>query len=168
MSSHRPDSGSPQLDPREIKTLSDILALVLDEQPGTSANALHALKLRAARNQTTGGALKNLFNHLIHSSTDQTHTRRRITHLTQRLQKADENARRAEQHIQALRTALHSTKQEHAHLRHALSNKSTSFSWSKTLFIVTLLSGVLLGIAGAEIVHTFTEAPIQPRPLYFR
>jgi hypothetical protein len=49
------------LDPKELKTLSDILALVLEDQPGQSSSALEALRARARRNAITGGALKNLF-----------------------------------------------------------------------------------------------------------
>ncbi|MBR0559069.1 hypothetical protein [Neokomagataea anthophila] len=168
MSTHRPDSGSPQLDPRETKILSDILALVLDEQSGTSENALNALKQRATRSNITGGALKNLFTHLIHTVGDPPHTQRHITQLTQRLQKADENMYRTARQNEALRTALHNAKQENTHLRHALSDKSSPFAWPKTTLIVTALFGLLLGIAGAEIIHTLTATPIHPRPLYFR
>ena len=49
------------IDPKELKTLSDILALVLEEQAGQSSSALEALRNRARRNAVTGGALKNLF-----------------------------------------------------------------------------------------------------------
>ncbi|MGO3518476.1 MAG: hypothetical protein ACTINM_08320, partial [Acetobacter cibinongensis] len=48
-------------DPKELKILSDILALVLEEQSGQSASALEALKNRAQKDKITGGALKNLF-----------------------------------------------------------------------------------------------------------
>ncbi|MBR2124459.1 MAG: hypothetical protein IJ934_04720 [Acetobacter sp.] len=49
------------IDPKEIKILSDILALVLEEHPGQSSTALETLRRRAKRNNTTGGAIKNLF-----------------------------------------------------------------------------------------------------------
>ena len=52
---------SPSIDPKELKTLSDILALVLEEQGGQSSAALEALRVRARRSGITGGALKNLF-----------------------------------------------------------------------------------------------------------
>jgi hypothetical protein len=52
---------APSLDPKELKTLSDILALVLEDQAGQSASALEALRARARRSAITGGALKNLF-----------------------------------------------------------------------------------------------------------
>ncbi len=51
----------PSIDPKELKTLSDILALVLEEQAGQSQSALDALRARAKRSGITGGALKNLF-----------------------------------------------------------------------------------------------------------
>ncbi len=51
----------PSIDPKELKTLSDILALVLEDQPGQSSSALEALRARARRSGITGGALKNLF-----------------------------------------------------------------------------------------------------------
>lgn len=52
---------SSPIDPKELKTLSDILALVLEEQSGESAAALEALRRRARHDHVTGGALKNLF-----------------------------------------------------------------------------------------------------------
>ncbi len=52
---------APSIDPKELKTLSDILALVLEDQPGQSSSALEALRFRARRSGITGGALKNLF-----------------------------------------------------------------------------------------------------------
>ncbi|APH54644.1 Hypothetical protein GbCGDNIH9_1344 [Granulibacter bethesdensis] len=48
----------------ERKILGDIIALVLDENPGQSEAALIALKRRAARNNVTGGLLKNLLHEL--------------------------------------------------------------------------------------------------------
>jgi hypothetical protein len=50
-----------EIDPKELKILSDILALVLEDNPGQSDTALQALRNRARKNSTTGGALKNLF-----------------------------------------------------------------------------------------------------------
>jgi hypothetical protein len=50
-----------QPDSKEIKLLSDILALVLEEQVGQSASALEAIRRRAQADRVTGGALKNLF-----------------------------------------------------------------------------------------------------------
>ncbi len=46
---------------REMKILTDILALVLDEQPGVSASAVAAIKQRARAEGVTGGALKEVF-----------------------------------------------------------------------------------------------------------
>jgi hypothetical protein len=52
---------SETIDTAELRLLSNILALVLDEQPGQAAAALDALRRRAAHNRVTAGALKNLF-----------------------------------------------------------------------------------------------------------
>ncbi|WP_308720443.1 hypothetical protein [Komagataeibacter xylinus] len=54
-------SDTQTIDPRELRILSDILALVLDENAGQSETALAAIRARAGKNQVTGGALKNLF-----------------------------------------------------------------------------------------------------------
>jgi hypothetical protein len=50
-----------QPDPKEIKLLADILALVLEDQPGQSTSALETIRRRAQASRITGGALKNLF-----------------------------------------------------------------------------------------------------------
>ena len=52
---------SDRPDPKEIKLLADILALVLEDQAGQSSSALDAIRRRAAANRVTGGAIKNLF-----------------------------------------------------------------------------------------------------------
>ncbi len=54
-----PESDGP--DPREAKIFADILALVLQDEPGPSAVALDTLRRKAQQNRVTGGALKNLF-----------------------------------------------------------------------------------------------------------
>ena len=51
----------PPIDTAELRLLSNIIALVLDEQPGQAAAALEALRRRAAAGRVTGGALKNVF-----------------------------------------------------------------------------------------------------------
>lgn len=53
-----------QLDAREVKVLADILALVLQDEPGVSSAALETLRRKARQNRMTGGALKNLFQSL--------------------------------------------------------------------------------------------------------
>ena len=50
-----------QPDPKEVKLLADILALVLEDQPGQSSSALDAVRRRAQASRITGGAIKNLF-----------------------------------------------------------------------------------------------------------
>lgn len=55
------DAEPEELEPREVKVLADILALVLEDQPGSSAVALETLRRKARQSRVTGGALKNLF-----------------------------------------------------------------------------------------------------------
>ncbi len=52
---------SGTIDTTELRLLSNILALVLDEHPGQAAAALDTLRRRAANSRVTAGALKNLF-----------------------------------------------------------------------------------------------------------
>jgi hypothetical protein len=52
---------NPRLDEKRLKTLSDILALVLVDQPGESAAALEAVRRKAQQDGITGGALKDIF-----------------------------------------------------------------------------------------------------------
>jgi hypothetical protein len=52
---------SDQAEAKELKLLADILALVLEDQPGQSSTALDAIRRRANSSRVTGGALKNLF-----------------------------------------------------------------------------------------------------------
>src|SRR5579884_3850705 len=49
------------LDPLEVKVLGDLLALVLEEQPGSAETALAAIRRRAQQEGISGGAIKNLF-----------------------------------------------------------------------------------------------------------
>ena len=46
---------------RDMKILSDILALTLDEAPAVSVSALDAIRQRARASGVTGGALKEAF-----------------------------------------------------------------------------------------------------------
>jgi len=49
------------LDAREVKVLGDLLALVLEDQPGSAETALAAIRRRAQQEGVSGGAIKNLF-----------------------------------------------------------------------------------------------------------
>ncbi|GBR50366.1 hypothetical protein AA106555_0185 [Neokomagataea thailandica NBRC 106555] len=167
MPSHKTDSGSSDLDPREIKILSDILALVLDEQSGTSEAALAALKLRAARNEFTGGALKNLFMGLT-AHPRNTRDEKRIDDLTRRLKNSKAETEQARQRIEALRRALKQCQDEQSLLRQAYAEKNQPYLWQKTTWIIAGVAGIFLGIATAETVHAFNAPLQQPRTLYFR
>lgn len=51
---------SEAIDPRELRSLADILALVLDDNTGQSVAAIEAVRRRARNGRVTGGAIKNL------------------------------------------------------------------------------------------------------------
>src|SRR4030081_1671898 len=55
------DAEPGELEPHEVKVLADILALVLEDQPGSSTAALETIRRKARQSRVTGGALKNLF-----------------------------------------------------------------------------------------------------------
>ena len=58
------------LEPKDVKLLADILALVLEDQPGASEAALATLRRRAREQGTSGGAIKNLFLRLANPADD--------------------------------------------------------------------------------------------------
>jgi hypothetical protein len=55
---------SQSIDQREMRLLSGIIGLVLDDQPGASLAALETLRRRARDNAITGGALRAAFDRL--------------------------------------------------------------------------------------------------------
>ncbi len=166
-----------QIDPKELKTLSDILALVLEDQPGQSASALEAIRARARRNAVTGGALKNLFVAIAPnppaprqaaprtraragaSAPELAAARTRISQLTADLNKLDLDLRGATARIEALRTELNLTRQARAEAQQSLLQAGREGRPRKLLLGLCMVCGVLLGIAGASMVHALSPAP---------
>ncbi len=174
-----------QLDPKELKTLSDILALVLEDQPGQAASALEAVRARARRNGVTGGALKNLFVAIAPnpparsaprprtprgasagaagatpgSATELQASRARISHLSAEVSRLDLDLRGAHARVEALRSELHLTRQARAEAQQALLATQHAAP-RKIMLLVTALCGLLIGIAGTSAVMSFmrTEA----------
>ena len=178
-----------QLDPKELKTLSDILALVLEDQPGQAASALEAVRARARRNGVTGGALKNLFVALVPnppppkaprasrarsgtassgaaagtgSATELQASRVRISHLSAEVNRLDLDLRGAHARVEALRSELQLTRQARAEAQQALLATQHSAP-RRIMLLITALCGLLIGIAGASAVISFdrTEAANQ-------
>ena len=174
-----------QLDPKELKTLSDILALVLEDQPGQAASALEAVRARARRNGVTGGALKNLFVAIAPNppakaaprpraprggaagaagatpagSTELQASRVRISHLSAEVSRLDLDLRGAHARVEALRSELHLTRQARAEAQQALLATQHAAP-RRIMLLVTALCGLLIGIAGTSAVMSFmrTEA----------
>jgi hypothetical protein len=95
-------------DPAELRLLSNILALVLDEQPGQASAALETLRRKAAQRQITGGALKNLFDRIAADVAVAEHANGHLTRIeTHRLRQDLDAARVQASRLAAENGALH-------------------------------------------------------------
>ncbi|MCH4093504.1 MAG: hypothetical protein LKE96_04220 [Acetobacter peroxydans] len=172
-----------ELDPKEVKLLSDILALVLEEQQGQAVAALETLRRRAQRNSTTGGALKNLFQIIsADPARAQTTDRRRAstarpradkqdmpdTYRTQlremadSINRLDRDLRSITAQNESLKAQLYLTQQSRAELQtHLAAMQLSSPRNPKPLMIVAaVLAGLLAGVAGTEVVHALSPTPL--------
>jgi len=177
---------SQDFDPKELKTLSDILALVLEDQPGQAANALEAIRNRARRNNVTGGALKNLFVAIAPNppkppapraaakprasraagtgGPELQAARTRISQLTADVNKLDLDLRGAAARIEALRSELNITRQARAEAQQALSRASGTTARPRTwLLALCVISGMLIGIAGSSVYSALDPPPHSDR-----
>ncbi|MBE7210187.1 MAG: hypothetical protein INR65_04145 [Gluconacetobacter diazotrophicus] len=165
-----------QIDPKELKTLSDILALVLEEHPGQAASALEAARARAKRNGITGGALKNLLVAIAPNppaaraarprtpraptgtaaSTEVQALRTRVSHLTADVSRLDLDLRGAHASVEALRAELNLTRQARAEAQMAL-HATQALAPRRALLIVCALIGLVIGIAGTSAFFTLTR-----------
>lgn len=168
---------SDALDPRELKVLADILALVLEDHPGSSSNALDALRKRAQRNAITGGALKNLFVAIAPEPPSRTRARVRaepaagsgistaartqITTLTNDLRQLDRELRSARANGEALRTELDQTRVARAALQSQLSTLRNRSPLRNSLVVIAFAVGTLVGIATTQFVHRLEMPPRQ-------
>ena len=181
-----------QIDPKELKTLSDILALVLEDQPGQAASALEAVRARARRNGVTGGALKTLFVAIAPnppaaasaapkaaapkprapragaaSATEIQAARTRISQLSADVNKLDLDLRGATARIEALRSELHLTRQARAEAQQALM-ATQHLAPKRVMLLLTALCGLLIGVAGTSAIMTLTRAPAASNSAYLQ
>ncbi len=179
-----------QLDPKELKTLSDILALVLEDQPGQAASALEAVRARARRNGVTGGALKNLFVAIAPNpparaaprprtprggsagatpagATELQASRARISHLNAEVSRLDLDLRGAHARVEALRSELHLTRQARAEAQQALLATQHAAP-RRVMLLITALCGLLIGIAGTGAVMSFMRTEAMENPHYLQ
>ncbi|NPD67093.1 hypothetical protein HN018_05840 [Lichenicola cladoniae] len=180
-----------QIDPKELKTLSDILALVLEDQPGQAASALEAVRARARRNGITGGALKNLFVAIAPNpssslagqakpvvkprapragsagATEIQAARTRISQLTADINKLDLDLRGASARIEALRSELHLTRQARAEAQQALSASQVLVP-KRMLLLLSALCGLLIGVAGTSAFVMLDHTPPASESSFLR
>lgn len=167
-----------KMDPKEIKILSDILALVLEDQQGQSDSALEALKARARRDGVTGGALKNLFQtlapdidrlDLMHKAADEAEIRTLENTLhTLRIQlhdrgeimnRMEHNLRIVRGNNENLQSQLHAANAAFAEANQKLGMKMMDSSYPRLVIIfVAVAAGLLAGIAGTQLFHLFYAA----------
>ena len=169
-----------QIDPKELKTLSDILALVLDDQPGQAASALDRARARARANGVTAGALKNLFVAIAPNppapakpatprprapragsaaAIEMQAARTKISQLYAEKSQLDLDLRGASARIEALRSELHLTRQARAEAQSALAATQT-LAPKKVMLLLTALCGLLIGVAGTSAVMLATRPPV--------
>ncbi|GBR46619.1 hypothetical protein CSR02_07000 [Acetobacter pomorum] len=169
------------IDPKELKILSDILALVLEDQPGQSATALEALRNRAKRNATTGGALKNLFQTIAvdpakakparasrsrassKTQTDMSETyRAQLQELRNNIVSLDRKLRSASAQNETLKSELYLTLQARAEMQAQMAQIQSFSQYQRRMTIViATLAGLLAGIAGTELFHAFFSAHVN-------
>ncbi|NSL92250.1 hypothetical protein [Acetobacter syzygii] len=176
-----------EIDPKELKILSDILALVLEEHPGQSDNALQALRNRARKNSTTGGALKNLFQTIAANpskaktaarqastrasaskakSTDMPDQYRiQLREMADSITRLDRNLRVAHSQNETLKSELYLTQKSRAELQTHLATLQSSTRNKKPVTIaISLLVGLLVGVAGSQAAHVLRPAPAHTVP----
>ena len=177
-----------EIDPKELKILSDILALVLEDHPGQSDTALQALRNRARKNSTTGGALKNLFQTIAvnpakaRTATRQTSTRAsasrskatdmpdqyrvQLREMADSITRLDRNLRVAHSQNETLKSELYLTQKSRAELQTHLATLQASRHQKKPVTIaVSLIVGLLVGVAGSQAVHALWPTPIPAHTL---
>lgn len=173
---------SGSFDPKELKVLSDILALVLEEQEGQSVAALNALRSRARKSGTTGGALKNLFVAIApnppprakprpratkaESGPDLLAARQQIVTLTNNLRQMDLELRNARARLESVRSELFQTQQSRAEIQSKLMSRDAKKPYLSMLIWCGFAAGILMGIAGTQFIHSIVDTPRIDRSAY--
>ena len=156
-----------RFDPKDIKILSDILALVLAEPSGSAQNALEALRLRAKRNNLSGGALKNLFASLA-ADTGRQNAADREKQFRQRISELERELRQTQGHLRFAQGALSHTQMESRALMTEIATQRAQRPWRYITIAFGISAGLLLGIATSQFYHSLTDRPPIDRSVYFR
>lgn len=173
-----------KLDPKELKILADILALVLEDETGQSANALEAIKKRAKKNTVTGGALKNLFYSVANNppkkennsssrtrknstpSDDLIKARSQITTLTQDINRLDTLVRSLRIQNESLRSELLLTQQSRAEIQSLLYTTQAKAPFKTILIILFFFCGLFIGITGTVTLHSLSSTSHPNNAIY--
>lgn len=172
------------IDKKELKILADILALVLENEPGQSANALETLKKRAKKNMVTGGTIKNIFYSIAENppkpetkpssrsrksttnNADLIKARSQITSLTQDINRLDTVIRSLRVQNESLRSELLLTQQSRAEIQSVLYSNQAKEPFKKILGIIFFICGLLIGIATTAIYHSVSSTPPPNNSIY--
>lgn len=154
--------------PREVKILCDILALVLDEQPGHAATALERIRQMARRDGVTGGALKNLLATGI-GTTSRTDTSDRERDLRERISTLQRRLTQSETETHAARSRLSRCQMDMGLLQMEMATTRIQKPWRYIALVFATGAGLLVGIASTQLYHSLTvrSAPID-RASYLR
>ncbi|PYD60859.1 hypothetical protein CFR73_05815 [Novacetimonas maltaceti] len=185
---------SDSLDPKELKILSDILALVLEDNPGQSENALSAIRARARKNQMTGGALKNLFAAIAPNPPPRPAAKpraprggrtsaaaqreikdshARISEMADSIRRLDDELRNSRRINDKLQDELRLTQQARAETQTTLAQIQARLAATparatprRTTLMLALAIGTLAGIAVTELFHALDSSPAQASAPY--
>ncbi|QNT79618.1 hypothetical protein [Entomobacter blattae] len=175
---------SNKIDPKELKILSDILALVLEEQSGQSLNALEAIKNRARKNKVTGGALKNLFVALAPNppkppprkprntastakSTDSSpSSRAQIAKLTDSLNRMDIELRTTKARNDAMKMRLFQIENAYIQLQETTTKIYGKRSLRAPLILAIFFCGLIIGIGGMVVYHAIPSGTPSENKYY--
>ncbi|EHH67190.1 hypothetical protein [Gluconobacter morbifer] len=154
-------------DPKDIKVLSDILALVLDEQPGQAQAALETVRSRARRSGVTGGALKNLFASLA-SDPERRGNAEREKALRDQITRLEREERRLRVELRTAHQTLDRTQMDKYVLQSELVTQRAYRPYRRMALIFAVGAGLLSGIAATQFYHTLTRHTPVDRAIYLR
>lgn len=136
-------------DQKDIRLLADILALILDEEQGQAHTALLTLRQRAKKRKISGGTLKNLFTSLAEHE--------RLTQI-QLYEYSTASETLASRHRQ-LQSEYAFLQEENKQLRYNNSFHKSQAPLRRAALCIALITGLLTGIAGTELVSSLTAPP---------
>ncbi|MDF7673985.1 hypothetical protein PT277_07825 [Acetobacteraceae bacterium ESL0709] len=149
-------------DPKELRLLADILALVLDDEVGQAEAALERLRQRAKQQSLSGGALKNLIITLAENSNGRVDLLRK-RHEAEIKHYQEETEHLAAQH-RDLQKYVSFLERDNQILRYN-SQQQYDLPWPRIRVVIALITGLLIGIALSQVVHSINSSHMIDRSL---